>query len=273
MGNIKIFGKTKIEGKTFFFPAIPVPLTISGLQLWLDASDSSTLFDGTIGGSLVTSDGAAVARWVDKSGNGRNLIQATANARPLLKTGIKNGRNIISFDGTNDALGILGANITNNVSIITMFAVVRSTKALSGSVYQPVINQSIGSSNNNSRSSIYLTNTIEAGGRRLDADSYQFVKTSTLSTGEWVIAGSIHNYGAATLSAFKNGIGTNRVQGFQTSGNTSATNSQTVTVGGTSNPTEKLRGEIAEVIIYNTGITTNQRQAVETYLNNKWAIY
>jgi hypothetical protein len=85
MGNIKIFGKTKIEGKTFL-KTTPVPLTISGLQLWLNAADSSTFFDATAGGSLVTTDGAAVARWADKSGNNRHATQTTANARPIFNT-------------------------------------------------------------------------------------------------------------------------------------------------------------------------------------------
>ena len=248
------------------------PATISGLQLWLDASDSSTLFDATAGGSLVTTDGAAVARWADKSGNNRNLIQATTNARPFLKTSIKNGKNVIRFDGTNDVLGLSNATLTNNISAVTMFAVFRSTRSLSPNVYQTAIHQSIGTNSNSTRASIYATDTTEVGGRRLDSNSYQFVKANTLSTNEWVIAGSIHNYQAATLTAFKNGSGTSRVGGFQTSGNTSATNSQLISVGGTSDANEWLNGEIAEVIIYNSALTTTQRQAVEAYLNSKWAI-
>jgi len=31
--------------------------------------------------------------------------------------------------------------------------------------------------------------------------------------------------------------------------------------------------EVAEIIIYNTGLGTTDRQAVETYLNNKYSIY
>ena len=43
----------------------------AGLQLWLDASDATTLYGATTGGSLVASDGG-VARWEDKSGNSRH---------------------------------------------------------------------------------------------------------------------------------------------------------------------------------------------------------
>jgi hypothetical protein len=56
------------------------PLSLSP-ALWLDASDASTLFDATTGGSLVAADGA-VARWEDKSGNARHATQATLSLRP-----------------------------------------------------------------------------------------------------------------------------------------------------------------------------------------------
>lgn len=69
------------------------PTLISGLQLWLDAADSSTLFDATAGGSLV-SVGGTVARWQDKSGNNRHAIQGTVNNRP-----IKNG-SALYFNGS-----------------------------------------------------------------------------------------------------------------------------------------------------------------------------
>ena len=70
------------------------PATISGLQLWLDAADSSTLFDAITGGNLVTTEGAAVARWADKSGNNRHAIQSVVNNRPT-----KSGSSL-SFNGT-----------------------------------------------------------------------------------------------------------------------------------------------------------------------------
>lgn len=63
---------------------LPGPDSISGLQLWLDATTG--LFDATTGGSPVTTDGSAVARWEDQSGNANHATQGTANARPLLNT-------------------------------------------------------------------------------------------------------------------------------------------------------------------------------------------
>jgi hypothetical protein len=67
--------------------------------LWLDAADSSTLFDAVSGGSLVAADGA-IARWEDKSGNGRHATQSTVGARPIRKASIQNGLDVARGDGS-----------------------------------------------------------------------------------------------------------------------------------------------------------------------------
>jgi hypothetical protein len=50
------------------------------------------------------------------------ITQATLANRPVLKTGIRNSKNAIRFDGSNDAL--VSANIAdNNLSAMTCFVV------------------------------------------------------------------------------------------------------------------------------------------------------
>jgi hypothetical protein len=39
------------------------------------------------------------------------------------------------------------------------------------------------------------------------------------------------------------------------------------------NPTNFLNGDIAEIIIFNTALSTEQRENVLQYLNTKYAIY
>ena len=55
------------------------PSTLSGLQLWADASLGR--YDATSGGSAVNSDAGAIARWEDQSGNGNHLTQSTSGNR------------------------------------------------------------------------------------------------------------------------------------------------------------------------------------------------
>lgn len=71
--------------------------------LWLDAADSSTLFDSVSGGSLVSADGA-VARWEDKSGNANHAVQSDSNFRPLRKVSQFNLLDSVLFDGSNDKM-------------------------------------------------------------------------------------------------------------------------------------------------------------------------
>lgn len=73
------------------------PSSVSNLHLWLDASDATTLYNATSGGSLVSVDGD-VARWADKSGNAIDATQATIGSRPILKIN-SSGQRVVRFNG------------------------------------------------------------------------------------------------------------------------------------------------------------------------------
>jgi hypothetical protein len=72
-------------------------------EMWLDASDASTLYDAHTGGSLTTPDGE-VGRWEDKSGNHIHASNSLSYQRPVRKTGILNGKDVVRFDGADDWL-------------------------------------------------------------------------------------------------------------------------------------------------------------------------
>lgn len=55
--------------------------------LWLDANDTST----------ITLNGSTVSQWNDKSGNGRNAVQATAANQPTYSTAVLNGKNVLTW--------------------------------------------------------------------------------------------------------------------------------------------------------------------------------
>ena len=57
-------------------------------DLWLDASDASTITDAGAG---------AVSQWRDKSGNARHFAQSTPSARPTTGTRAQNSLNVIDF--------------------------------------------------------------------------------------------------------------------------------------------------------------------------------
>ncbi|NDD85372.1 hypothetical protein EBZ38_14010, partial [bacterium] len=85
-----------VKNNTFLFNQYFNPKDISGLILWLDANDSSTLYDSTTGGSIVSSDGI-VKRWEDKSGNN---YHATAENGPQRKINQLNNKDTLYFNGS-----------------------------------------------------------------------------------------------------------------------------------------------------------------------------
>lgn len=88
-----------LAGLTFGMPAAHsqnVPVT-NGLRLWLDATDSNTLYKDT-GLTQLASAGDDVVGWKDKSGNS---FDATAPfLAPTLQSDAMNGRAALRFEGS-----------------------------------------------------------------------------------------------------------------------------------------------------------------------------
>ena len=81
----------------------PLSLFQSGEQgAWYDPSDLSTLFQDAAGTTPVTADGEPVGLMTDKSGNGNDVSQAVAAARPTYKT--DGTLHWLEFDGVDDWL-------------------------------------------------------------------------------------------------------------------------------------------------------------------------
>lgn len=114
-----------------------VPDTINGLTVWLDFSDSSTLFQDTAGSSPVTSDGQNLKRANNKAG-GNPFTEATLN--PIFKTALVNGKSGARFTYAGFALHRLAGDaasnyITNSAMTIMIVAKVSGVTANSGSTY------------------------------------------------------------------------------------------------------------------------------------------
>ena len=67
---------------------------IAGYHLWLDADNAS---------SFTYSSGSVVSQWTDRSSNAFTFTTATTSNQPG-RTGTKNGKATVVFDGTNDYL-------------------------------------------------------------------------------------------------------------------------------------------------------------------------
>ena len=113
--------------------AWPVPNSLpvtSGVLVWLDANEASTLLTEVSGSTAVAMNGA-VAQWSDRGGGGRHVSQATSGSRPILATSAGNNRRCVRFDGVDDF--VTGTHGAGSNSAHTVIAAFRTSSAGGGS--------------------------------------------------------------------------------------------------------------------------------------------
>jgi hypothetical protein len=244
------------------------PTQISGCQLWLDAADPNG------NGSLPT-NGASISVWRDKS---INSFAGTAVNSPTFVSNIVNGNPVIRFNGTNQYINFgnvlnLGTNplsifvitkfdTTNESGIIgkTAYSAANMRWALwygkSGAGSSVTGVQNIYQDDAQTGSSLVLTNPGTIG-TQLNMYSYVTNRNAFLLNFNGSLAQSVVNSGTATSfsSSFNLLVGA-----YADSG------------GLNPRATMYLNGDIAELIVYFTNLTNEQRQQVEGYLAWKWGL-
>ena len=224
------------------------PDAISGLTLWLDASDSDT----------ITLNGSTVSQWNDKSGNGYHCSQATASYQPTYVTAAQNGLNVVRLDGSNDYMQNSTNTIVGGSNARTVFVACKNTDT-SGITYP----FGLGTRANASTGQIFFISSEIA------------VRVSLAniiwSTGLYSSAGII------TIQT--NGTNVNQLLGWlngsalSVSSSISATlNTQVGYMIGDSIGSSTWYGDVMEVLVYDSNLSTLDRESMESYLSTKWAI-
>jgi hypothetical protein len=233
------------------------PAQLPGLALWLDADDAST----------ITLNGSTVAQWNDKSGNARHASQATAANQPTRTLNGLGGRTVVTFDGTDDWLGLSASVFSNQLS--WSYAAV----ALKNSATEPVclFTERV-ASNQASIGVLAASSTIlnRAGGTDA-ATVIEQTEAAAFPVNAAQILGSVQ--APTSGSAYRNG-------------NLTASNSATkaslafraLAIGGNqlsnTSPAAGQQwwpGPVGEVVITDTTLSTTNRQLLEGYLAWKWS--
>lgn len=196
------------------------------------------------------SDGDPVGTWVDSSGNGRDLTQATAGKKPTYKTAIVNGLAVVRFDGVDDAMHT--AAFTLNQPLHYFLAVKLVTDPGGTDCYF----------DGNTADSVLLYNAATIGTVRMYAGSAGPTKTSVTWTNFRVLSAK-YNGASSELSIDGDTAAT---------GNTGAQNAGGVTLGARQTDSAGANADIAEVLVYPSALSTPDKDAVETYLGTKYAI-
>ena len=226
------------------------PIIISGCALWLDANDSSTL-------SL---SGSSVLQWNDKSGNGLNVSKNASYSAPTYSATGLNSRPTLTFSTSMLQTASINPNttLTRNGTDSSLFFVVTITSDGAG-VYGTLYGISITDDH-------YILRTPWADSSKYwdCADRVQYIATTN---GTYIF--SLVRSGSS-MTMYMNGTS---VASNLSASSTVTSTSQNLNIGvGLFSRAEWFRSALSEFIIYKTGTDTNQRQAVEGYLAQKWGL-
>ncbi len=221
-----------------------------GLQLWLDASDASTVFQ-TAG---------SVTDWRDKSGKANHLHQGTGSRQPDTDATQANGLNVIDWDGNHFILLPSSLFLIPNNNY-TMFFVAKRASEDASTDY--LIQMSDGATITQ-----YLRYTSTSGqtlfvSRNTDANQVAFSGATNTDV-------QIFTFGidGTTQSLNVNGgtAVTNTSAQFEDGIDAAAIASNSAGTG------NRLIGSIAEILIYNREFSAQEIKVNEDYLADKWGI-
>jgi len=215
----------------------------------LDASDTSSISESS----------GSVSTWLDKSGNGFHATQGTGSLQPTTNSSTQNGLNVLDFDG-GDSLTLPSgtytlANGNNTVFCVCFTSVTNSLQVVFG--------------------------MAEAGTTRLDMRYTATVgqvgyQSRTVQTGG-VTKSGVTDTTFGVIVGRRSGV----TQGVNYDGGTESTNSggldepgiDAASVGAFNEGTGFfLTGSIAELMVFNTDLTTSQIADILDMLIDKWGI-
>lgn len=240
--------------------------------LWLDAADSSTLYDAVSGGNLVA-DGGAVARWEDKSGNGRHVTQSTLTNRPLRTVGAQNTRDVVLFNSANSQNLSIQNSFLNSLSGLSVFIVNKwslnssnNSGLFSYGVSQQYTNDIFYFTSSSTTRNLQINNSVDGSATYTLSAPINFIT-------ETIIFDGSQTGNSSRMKIFVNSLPITLNFGSYTVPSQTATPTNPIFMLGGYGPSVSgwfYNGSIAEVIILPYTVTNAQRQSIERYLANKW---
>lgn len=248
------------------------PRSIPGLALWMDASTG--LYQDTGATTPATADGHAVAAWVDRVA-GVSFTQETGSKQPQLKRAANgiNGRPVVQADGGDllVAASVLGAASGAVFAVYRLTAPIGDTQTLIGSCDEATSllkywsmspyrtaaapNVSIRQRNNDTASILTGSTEVVAG------TVYLSIFESSGTAWAWRLNGAVQTL--ANVSGTNNGDWT---------GDTADRDNTTLFAEKMSSELSFMKGDIAELLVYEPVVSADDRAAIQEYLANKYMV-
>lgn len=220
------------------------PSELTGLQLWLDADDATT----------ITESSGSVSQWDDKSGNGNHAVQSTASAQPTYGTRFVNSKNTLDF-AIGDFLepGFAPA-INRTIAVVSAYDISSGLKVSVGA-----------RQDTNQRSYI----GIDSSNTRFAAGDVSNTNGNATTTNTPIVQVGYHN------SSFELVHYLNGTKDIDTTFGGTIGSGQNYYIGGLNDrgvltQAAQFDGRISEIVILDSDIDDSNRQKLEGYLAHKW---
>ena len=234
-------------------PAFFTPTSVAGCTLWLDGADPSAT-------GIAPANGATVSTWVDKSTNG--LTVSAASSQPTYLTNAANGLGTVAFNGSQglSAGTVTGTKLIGNTNSCAIYAVVRFENTSGRSIPYSWDDQTY--------EARFLLQYAEGNNIALLKRGGTNTTIPLINTLYYIVS-----YWQNELNTQLNVNGTTIASLSNFSNNDISSFSRVFNVGYYANDPAgwNMRGNIAEILFFNTHIPTNFQQ-IEGYLAWKWGI-
>jgi photosystem II stability/assembly factor-like uncharacterized protein len=252
-------------------------LPTEGLQLWVRADKGVVL------------NGPTVSRWIDQSGNGNDAIQNDTSRQPIFVSNKLNHNPILRFDGVNDRLGLTGTRMMNSISL---FIVEKADQGATGpNPYYPIefgIPRPPSGNNPGARYGLSMQNQFSNPPNSPDEidpfeDGDSWVRANSpacAAFGQWKSISVTANQYMWSTTLRVNGVdaaitpqGTvNTLLNFPLGNSTGTAVGGIGGIDGESEGHLIFKGDIAEVIVYDTVLSNADRKTIENYLKSKYLL-
>lgn len=225
--------KITLLGTGFNQAASAQPVT--GVTVWYKADQGVTL------------NGSTVSAWLDQSGNGYDVIQATATNQPTYSANYLNGKPVLTFDGSNDYLRMATGSVT--ITDATYFI-----------VYKRNVDNNQGVLSYTAAGTYLAWQYVDQFGC-----GGNYYPGSPMVNQTWYVRAGQGLNSTGKSKLYSNGVFLNQPT---TSDFGWSPFNQVGVLGGS-----YTNGWLAEVLIYNRCLTDAEMTENFNYLNSKWGVY
>ena len=236
------------------FTRLLFPTDVPQCQLWLDAKDKGSVLNS---GTPVTGNNQTFTVWNDKSGNSRNMT-------------VTDGTFSFSNNAVVSGSGYLVNTTPVNLTTFTVFVVVKPVSNWDQTLLLAIPNAGGSGYGYSDSFSFYLDSASES---RLYANGTAQETYATIrqpqTSGPKIF---VYQTNASSISAWANGTEKRGQTITLPSSRTSTAQGFAIGVDWGAKNYRTLVSPLHEVIVYNSVLTTLQRQQIEGYLAEKWKI-